>query len=191
MASFSCWFTAQKVWGKNMKLDAWWISVLPFPVLECLLLFLSRDSLLIKCCSYVVQCEETSAKLWHMEGSGCVVSAVALIWNEVQWLCVWQPSKGWECVTFFGGACLGWESFSSPNSVFLPKVNPLFPVFPTGTDPVTLCILRKWPPTMCFSALCPRVPFPFCSVPVLLHSLLKLLLSLSSCPQAAFHCFSE
>lgn len=41
--------------------------------------FLDTHSLLMKCCSEVVQCEETSAKLWHLGGSGCVVSAVALI----------------------------------------------------------------------------------------------------------------
>lgn len=112
---------------------------------------------------------QQSCGTWRVQDMCDFCSCSDLRWNSMsrllcQWFCVCQPSKGWECLTFLGRACLGWEFSSSPDSVFFLEVNPLSS-FSLGTDPISQCMLREWPPTMCFSALCPSVPT--CSTPCL------------------------
>lgn len=109
---------------------------------------------------YSVKRLQESCDTWRVQDVCGFCSGSDLIRSSMshllcQWLCVWEPSKGWECLTFFGGACLGWESFSSPDSVFFPKSSYL-QFFPWALIQ-SLCVSSETDHPPCASQYCAPV----------------------------------
>lgn len=181
-----------------MKLAVCWTLVLPFPVLGCLFLLLEYK-VFPKYCSFIVWCEKTSTKLWYFEDSGCqnVSTGSNLVeemffWRVVwflllsfascsslirswmtyllcQWFYIWELSKSWECLPFFGAVCLGgkkknkffswlgflsWNCFSISRFFYFGHWSNLS-AYHLGT------VTHPPHPPMCFTILGPSVLFPF------------------------------